>query len=46
MLQKQGKAIFGYEYQFSPLELKKILKSGGLTMVDCRSTVFNPEFAF
>ena len=26
-LQKEGKAIFGYLYQFSPLELKKMLTS-------------------
>jgi len=41
-LQKKGKALFGYEYQFSPLELKKILTSNGLKIIDCASTSFNP----
>ena len=41
-LQKEGKAIFGYEYQFSPLELKRLLKLNGLKIVDCASTAFNP----
>jgi len=45
-LQKQGTAIFGYEYQFSPLELKKMLKSNGLIIVDCVSTAFNPYSYF
>ncbi len=41
-LQREGKAIFGYEYQFSPLELKRMLKANGLRIVDCASTAFNP----
>ena len=41
-LQREGKAIFGYEYQFSPLELKKMLTSNGLRIIDCASTAFNP----
>ncbi len=45
-LQREGKAIFGYEYQFSPLELKKMLTSNGLRIVDCASTAFNPYSYF
>ncbi len=45
-LQREGKAIFGYEYQFSPLELKKMLTSNGLKMIDCASTAFNPYSYF
>ena len=45
-LQKEGKAISGYEYQFSPLELKKMLTSNGLRIVDCASTAFNPYSYF
>lgn len=45
-LQREGKAIFGYEYQFSPLELKKILTSNGLTIIDCASTAFSPYSYF
>jgi len=41
-LQREGKAIFGYEYQFSPLELKQLLKINGLKILDCASTSFNP----
>ena len=41
-LQREGKAIFGYEYQFSPLELRKIITSNGLEILDCASTSFNP----
>ena len=41
-LQKEGKAVFGYEYQFSPLELKKMLTYNGLKIIDCASTSFNP----
>lgn len=41
-LQKEGKAIFGYEYQFSPLELKKMLTSNGYKIIDCASSNFNP----
>lgn len=41
-LQKSGKAIFGFEYQFSPLELKRMLRSNGLRIIDCASTAFNP----
>lgn len=40
--QRERKAIFGYEYQFSPLELKKMLLANGLKIVDCASTSFNP----
>ena len=42
-LQRGGKAIFGYEYQFSPLELKKMLTSNGLKIIDYASTSFNPH---
>jgi len=45
-LQREGKAIFGYEYQFSPLELKRMLKANGLRIVDCASTAFNPYSYF
>jgi ubiquinone/menaquinone biosynthesis C-methylase UbiE len=45
-LQREGKAIFCYEYQFSPLELKKMLTSNGLTIIDCASTSFNPYSYF
>lgn len=45
-LQREGKAVFGYEYQFSPLELKKMIKSNGLEILDCASTSFNPLFYF
>lgn len=41
-LQKEGKAIFGYEYQFSPLELKRMIKSNGLTILESASTSYNP----
>lgn len=41
-LQREGKAIFGYEYQFSPLELKSLLTSNGLKVIDCASTSHNP----
>ena len=41
-LQREGKAVFGYEYQFSPLELKRMLTSKGCRIVDCASTAFNP----
>lgn len=45
-LQREGKAIFGYEYQFSPLELKRILTANELTIIDCASTAFNPYSYF
>lgn len=41
-LQKAKKAVFGYEYQFSPLELKKMIMSNGLKIIECASTIFNP----
>ena len=41
-LQREGEAIFGYEYQFSPLELRRMLISNGLKIIDCASTSFNP----
>jgi ubiquinone/menaquinone biosynthesis C-methylase UbiE len=41
-LQREGKAIFGYEYQFSPLELRKMIISNGLEILDFASTSFNP----
>lgn len=44
--QRKGTAIFGYEYQFSPLKLKKILTSSGLKIIDCASTAFNPYSYF
>jgi len=43
-VQRKGKAIFGYEYQFSPLELRKMITSNGLEILDCASTSFNPLF--
>lgn len=42
-LQRLGTAIFGYEYQFSPLELKNILIECGFSIIDCASTNFNPR---
>jgi len=45
-LQKKGKAIFGYEYQFSPWELKRMLTINGLKIIDCASTAFNPYCYF
>ena len=45
-LQREGKAPFGYEYQFSPLELKRMLISKGLRIIDCASTAFNPYSYF
>ena len=41
-LQRQGKDPFGYEYQFSPLELRKVLTSNGFRIIDFASTAFNP----
>lgn len=41
-MQKEGKAIFGYEYQFSPSELRRMLKMNGFKIVDYASTSFNP----
>jgi len=45
-LQREGKTVFGYEYQFSPFELKKMLLNNGLRIVDCASTAFNPYSYF
>jgi ubiquinone/menaquinone biosynthesis C-methylase UbiE len=45
-LQREGKAAFGYEYQFSPLELKRMLTSNGLEIVSVASTAFNPYSYF
>lgn len=45
-LQREGKAIFGYEYQFSPLELKRMLEKNGFRIIDCASTAFNPYSYF
>ena len=45
-LQREGKAIFGYEYQFSPFELKRLFKMNGLKILDCASTSFNPYSYF
>lgn len=44
--QREGKAIFGYEYQFSPLELKRLLTSNGLKVIECASTSYNPYSYF
>ena len=44
--QKRGKAIFGYEYQFSPWELKRMLTINGFKIIDCASTAFNPHSYF
>ncbi len=44
--QRKGKAIFGYEYQFSPLELKRMLTMSGFKIIDCASTAFNPYSYF
>ncbi|MEM3433400.1 MAG: methyltransferase domain-containing protein [Candidatus Methanomethyliaceae archaeon] len=44
--QREGKAPFGYEYQFSPLELRKMLIAEGFRIVDCASTSFNPHSYF
>ncbi|MDY6794607.1 MAG: class I SAM-dependent methyltransferase [Actinomycetota bacterium] len=40
--QKEGKAVFGYEYQFSPRELREMILDSGLEILDCASTAFNP----
>ncbi len=45
-LQREGKATFGYEYQFSPLELKRLLTSNGLKVIECASTSYNPNSYF
>lgn len=45
-LQKSDQAVFGYEYQFSPIELRKMLVSNGLRIIDCASTNFNPHSYF
>jgi ubiquinone/menaquinone biosynthesis C-methylase UbiE len=45
-MQRGGKAVYGYEYQFSPLELKKLLTMSGFKIVDCASTSFNPNSYF
>jgi len=44
--QKEGKAPFGYEYQFSPLELRKMITATKLKIVDCASTSLNPYSYF
>ncbi|MEM3627527.1 MAG: methyltransferase domain-containing protein [Candidatus Bathyarchaeia archaeon] len=44
--QREGKAPFGYEYQFSPLELRKMLITNGFRIVECASTSFNPHSYF
>jgi ubiquinone/menaquinone biosynthesis C-methylase UbiE len=44
--QREGKAIFGYEYQFSPLELKRMLTMNGFKIINCASTAFNPYSYF
>ena len=36
-----AKAIFGYEYQFSPMDLKQLLKANGLKIIDFTSPSFN-----
>jgi ubiquinone/menaquinone biosynthesis C-methylase UbiE len=41
-LQRQGTAIFAYEYQFSPLELREMLISNGCRIVSVASTNYNP----
>lgn len=40
--QKRGEFPHGYEYQFSPLELKRMIKDNGLKIIDRASTEFNP----
>lgn len=45
-LQREGNVIFGYEYQFSPLELKRMLTDNGFKIIDCASTAFNPYSYF
>lgn len=42
-LQKLGKSSFGYEYQFSPIELRKMLRKCGFSIIDCASTNYNPH---
>jgi len=44
--QRDGKHKSGYEYQFSPLELRKLITSNGLKIIDCASTGFNPYSLF
>lgn len=41
-MQRTGEAVFGYEYQFSPLELKKMIMASGLTITGCASRAYNP----
>lgn len=45
-LQRVDKAVFGYEYQFLPLELKRMLEKNGFRIIDCASTAFNPYHYF
>lgn len=44
--QKKGEAPFGYEYQFSPLELRKMLVANGFQIINCASSSFNPHSYF
>ena len=46
LAQRRGTAVFGYEHQFSPIELRRMLVSAGLRVVDCASTAFNPYSYF
>lgn len=46
LAQRRGTAVFGYEYQFSPIELRRMLISTGLRIIDCASTAFNPYSYF
>lgn len=45
-MRKEGNVMFGYEYQFSPLELKQMPTSNGIKIIDCASTAFNPRSCF
>jgi ubiquinone/menaquinone biosynthesis C-methylase UbiE len=45
-LQRNGGAVYGYEYQFSPLELRSMLLFQGLSLIDSASTSFNPNSYF
>lgn len=44
--QREEKASFGYEYQFSPLELRRMLVAEGSRIINCASTSFNPHSYF
>lgn len=41
-MQKEGTSPYGYAYGFSPLELKQMITTNGLHIIDCASTIFNP----